>query len=140
MATDFELKVSEIEDGFAATTMFLRASDELIGDTLHPNAPLTQTEMNIAASTELDAALRDVKSLSDAIRKTLEPERIEQFNRADAAWVAFMEAWATFAADAYKGGTIWPTIYGGAATELARARAGELKDHLRRHERSKGEV
>jgi uncharacterized protein YecT (DUF1311 family) len=139
MASDFELKASEIEDGFAATTMFLKAADELIGDTLHPNAPLTQTAMNIAASADLDAALREVKSLCDAIRKTLEPERIEQFNRAVAAWVAFMEACATFEADAYKGGTIWPTIYGRAATALARSRAGELNDHLRRHERSKGE-
>lgn len=136
MATDFTATPSEIEAGFEATVSFLKAADKLIAQTLHPNAPLTQTDMNIAAAKEREAALAEVQTFGQAIRGTLEPERAEQFDQADAAWRAFLKAWATFEADESKGGSIWPTIYSGTAAALARARAAELTDWLRRHERS----
>ena len=135
MATEFAAASSEIEEGFKATTTFLKAAEELIGETLHPNAPLTQTDMNIAAANELNAALDEMRSVSGAIRRTLEPGRVEQFDRADATWLEFMKAWATFEADEFKGGTIWPTIHSGTATALTRARAAELSDWLRRQTR-----
>jgi len=131
MASSYEVEVSDIERGFTATAMFLKAADELIGETLNTNAPLTQADMNIEAGAQLDAALQEVEALSNNIKNRLNPERIEQFAKAHTAWRTYMETWAQFEADSYKGGTIWPTIYCGSAAAIAESRIDQLKEYLR---------
>jgi hypothetical protein len=134
MASNYEVEVLDIERGFTATAIFLKATDELISETLHPNAPLTQTEMNIEAGAQLDAALHEVDALSDNIKNRLNPERVEQFAKAYAAWRTYMEIWAQFEADFHKGGTIWPTIYCGSAAAIAQSRIDQLKEYLHSYE------
>jgi len=135
MATNFEVVAEDVERGFAATVAFLKAADELVKETLYPNAPLTQFAMNKEAYDRLGAALQEVKTLNDELRDRLDSERAEQLSAAHEVWLAYMETWARFEADRYKGGTVWPTIYGHSAAAIARDRVDELRRQLSSYDR-----
>lgn len=130
LATNFEISRDEIEVCFYSTTLFLKAAEEFISETLYPGAPLTQTDMNIATGNELNALLEKIEEMEKEILSLLEKDRREDFTLASAAWRAYMGKWATFGANAYKGGTIWPTIYAGSAATLAKDRIAQLTEYL----------
>lgn len=56
LASGFMFDLAEIEECFLGTVLFLKATDELLNEILHPGAPLTQTEMNITARETLKQA------------------------------------------------------------------------------------
>ncbi|MGH9428095.1 MAG: lysozyme inhibitor LprI family protein [Terriglobia bacterium] len=125
-ATAFEVQPSDIEETFVGTSLFLKASRELITNILHPGAPLTQTEMNIEASNALKDTLSQLQSRQETIQARLPHDQVVAFNAANAAWKQAMEAWATFVAEMYKGGTIQPLIYANAADSMAKLRLQQL--------------
>jgi len=130
LATNFDISRDEIEVCFYSTILFLKAAEELISETLHPGAPLTQADMNIAAGQELHRLLEKIVAIENEILSLLEEDRRGDFTLASTAWRAYMEKWANFRANAYKGGTIWPTIYAGSAAALARDRVAQLTEYL----------
>lgn len=131
LASNFEVKPMDIEQGFLACTLFLKASEELMGETLYPNALLTQTDMNNAANADLMAALAKVVELNKNLRDKLPPDRIEAFNLTDDLWKDFMEAWAKFDAHINEGSTIWPTIYCWAAQNIVEHRIQQLTTYIK---------
>lgn len=117
-----------------ASVSFLKASAELVGNLLHPNAPLTQTDMNQAAARDLEtldgkieAVLEELVSLVDAGRKAL-------LRNSQAAWKEFRLRQAEYEASLYQGGTIYPLIFGETAKSLAKTRLGNL-EHLLKQEK-----
>jgi len=130
LATNFKVSCDDVERCFFSTMLFLKASGELISETLHPGAPLTQTDMNIAAGEELHHLLEKIRTIEQEIISLLEKDRAEEFTLAASSWHAYMESWANFEANECKGGTIWPTMYANCAAELAKQRVGQLSEYL----------
>lgn len=134
LASAYQIEVDEISHCFESCVAFLRASDECISETLHPNAPLTQTDMNIAAGKSLDEANLRLEDICNLERKRIAPERIAAFNDTQTKWQAYCDSWANFRADDFAGGTIWATIYGGAATSVVERRITELAENQKLNE------
>jgi len=128
LASNNEIKQEEIEQGFLACILFLKASAELIQETLYPNAPLTQEDMNIEANSDLKATLAKVVELNKKIQDKLPRAHVEAFNRADDLWNKFMDAWAKYEAKTDEGGTLWPVIYCGSAKLIAEYRIQQLTE------------
>lgn len=128
--TNFEIDFKEIEQGFLSTTLFLKAADEFVSQIRFPDAPLTQTDMNIAADADLKKTLGELETIQNQIRLKLQADCIAEFDKTNAVWKEFMERWAQFAADFYKGGTISPMIYATTANTLAEARLEYLNDYI----------
>jgi uncharacterized protein YecT (DUF1311 family) len=134
LASGYQIEADEVARCFESCVAFLRASDECISDTLHPGAPLTQTDMNIASGKSLDEATSRLAALCELERTRIDPERHIAFDDAQAKWQAYCDAWARFDADDFAGGSIWPTIYGGAVTAITEQRITELSEYRKRNE------
>lgn len=126
-----EIKPAQIEESFEGTALFIRASSELISNTLNPNAPLTQTDMNIHAGNDLDAAFKELESANKDLINTLNEEAKKQFLESHELWKASTDAWAAFAADYFIGGSIRPLIYATTAENLVRYRIQLVNDHFK---------
>ena len=151
LASNFETLGDEIEVCFFSTTQFLKASGELIQQTIYPGLPLTQTDINIAAGKELnllleesDALVRELKDTleeSDALYRNpelnLEEHRAEEFGLVVSAWKAYMENWANFEANGYKGGSMWSMVYSYSAANIVRDWIAQIKRYLKQY-RSEG--
>jgi hypothetical protein len=115
--------------------MFLRASREFISETLQPGAPLTQTDMNIAAAAKLGEAEQQLAAVLSSLGQPSLPERIECAN---ARWLEFAEAWvAVRVGEREQGGTIWPLHYAGVKEKMVNDWRAELE---RYRDRGEGEV
>ena len=132
LATGYDVKLEEVESCFFSTTLFLKASEALVSETLNPGAPLTHKDMHIAQSERLQGLLSKVESLNQQIAELVGQGRTEDFSNSVAAWQAYMKSWAEFEANEYKGGSILPTIYGAAASQVAQARVDQLIEYLDR--------
>lgn len=130
LASEFVFDPVEIEECFLGTVLFLKAADELINEILHPDAPLTQAEMDITAGKTLKQAKEELDSLNEEICNRLQGDRVHEFMEVDSAWQAYMKLQAEFEANAFKGGNIWPTIYAGTATTITLSRINEAKKIL----------
>lgn len=91
---------------------FLRASWELVANTLEPNYPLTQTDMNIAAAERFTKEDGHLKSLIKEIEQQLEsnPQELSLFRDAQSKWELFREAQAIFRHNPEGGGSIGPML------------------------------
>lgn len=127
IASAYEIEANELARCFQSCVAFLRAADEFISETLHPGAPLTQTDMNIAAGqtlaetrVRLDAAVEDV-------RQRLDASELGAFNDSQDRWQAYSDAWVAFVAgERANSGTIWPLIAAGAAEATVNQRIEEV--------------
>lgn len=127
LATAYEINGDEIARCFENCLLFVRATDELVSNTLHPGAPLTQTEMNIAAA----QSLRDAKNKMDMaeadLKGRLSPVDLAAFEKSQKMWVEYCEAWAEFHAGPIEGsGTIRPLLYARTAEAATERRTEEL--------------
>ncbi len=130
IASAYEINLQEIETCFESCVAFLRAADEFISQTLHPNAPLTQTDMNILAGESLDNKRAEVEDALASLRERLDANEIKSLNKSQQLWEAYCDAWANFVAGEREGGgTIWPLIYAGAAEATTQNRLEEIKSY-----------
>ncbi|HXT68543.1 MAG TPA: lysozyme inhibitor LprI family protein [Vicinamibacterales bacterium] len=123
----------EVDRLLESSVGFLQASAEAVGELLHPNAPLTQADMNIESARRLDsidAALEDV--IADFTAQ-LEPARQRELAQSQVAWIEFRRKHSEFEAGEYRTGSIYPTIYGGAAYALSKVRLESLRELLTTH-------
>lgn len=120
IASGFEVLSDEIDDCYCHSTLFLDASSELISDVLNPNAPLTQGEINAEAGRRSDAAQRELDALNQKLLENLDNSRANEYTSVNKAWQNYIELASKFEADWAKGGSIWPTLYSGAAERLTR--------------------
>ena len=126
-ATAIEVGRDDIDRCIDHTATFLKASDELISQTLFPNAPLTQTDMNIASHEDYKKEREGLDLLVETIDAALSGERKERFATANAAWESFREASVEVEGLAYEGGSMRPTIAALAATQLVSDRKIQLE-------------
>jgi|SRR5918992_4973702 hypothetical protein len=140
LASAHAIEYSQVGQCFESCVAFLRAADELISETLQPNAPLTQSAMNIAAGNSLREARSVLSQVANEIRARLSGEEIEKFDASLAAWEQFCTAWAEFDAMQVEGGTMWPSVRAGSEEALVRSRTQELRTYRRMDEPARGET
>jgi uncharacterized protein YecT (DUF1311 family) len=112
-----------------AATPFLSAADELVGNTINPNYPLTQYDMNQEAAARFRSADAELTTLYDewAASKT---KRTRALKRAQQAWLRFRKAHGEFAYLEAEGGTIAPLLASSAMAEVTRERIKHLRNLL----------
>lgn len=132
-ATNIEFDYKTIEQSFLSASMFLKSSVDYISEIIHPNAPLTQTAMNIDSANEAKEILNQVKIVKDKMLNKLsnQTDRINSLKASHEKWGDYMKEYSTFSADAYKGGSIWPLIYNTTATSLSKSYLGLLEADLK---------
>ena len=72
IASAYEIESDEVARCLESCVAFLRAADEFISETIHPGAPLTQTDMNIAAGKSLDEIRSSLAETVATIRRRLD--------------------------------------------------------------------
>ena len=132
MASAYEIESTEVARCFESCVLFLRAADELIPETIHPGAPLTQTDMNIAAGESLRKKRQELAGAIATLRARVDASEAAAFDEAHAKWELYCSAWANFVAgERASGGTIWPVIYAGAAEAAIERRIDEIRSYRR---------
>jgi hypothetical protein len=131
-ATNIEIDKDEILRCFMNSKIFLNQTNDFIWDLLYPNAPKTQTDMNIQASetylskeTELSILIENIKeSTKDHAYKTLDNQK---FDDVIAEWKKYRTAKASFDALSYEGGTMYSLIYSGSLITTTMEKIESLK-------------
>lgn len=124
---------ADIAAALESAVSFLKAAAEFVARLLHPDAPLTQADMNQRAAEDVRATDASIDNVLQDIAGLIDGNRQELLKDSQTAWVAFRHTQATFAAMAYEGGSIYPLIYGITVHALAKERLAYLQQ-LRENE------
>jgi uncharacterized protein YecT (DUF1311 family) len=136
IASAYEIETKQVAQCFESCVSFLRATDELISETLHPGAPLTQTDMNIAAGKSLVEKEQMLGEAIAALKARLDAAETAAFEEAQQRWEHYRDAWASFVADALAaGGSIWPMIRSKTEKATVERRIEEVKQFKRLSDR-----
>ncbi len=125
-ASNHEFEEEEIEKCFDNSILFLKAAEELVSETLYPNSPLTQTDMNITSAGEYKKEKEHLDSLLSHVESLLSDKQVPRFKVANKAWEAFFEASVEVEGLQYEGGSIRPTIENSAAARLTQERSAQV--------------
>lgn len=127
IASAYEIETDEVERCFQSCVVFLRASDEFLAETLHPGAPLTQTDMNISAGQSLFEARARLAEAVERIKQRLDAAELVVFNESQKKWQEYSDAWVAFAVgERSNSGTIWPLVAAGAAEATVNQRIEDI--------------
>ncbi len=130
IATAIDVGKEEIDKCVYHTSLFLKASDEVVSQTLFPDAPLTQADMNIVSYEDYRKEEENLALLLKKVSKVLSSIQKERFYDANEAWHKFVEASVEVEGLAYEGGSIRPTIENLAAARFARERKDQIESLL----------
>ena len=131
IASAHEIPYLEVAHCFECCVAFLRAADELVSEALHPGAPLTQSDMNVAAGESLAVARKAMALAVSELRDRLSREELAAFDTAQAKWEDACTAWSEFDAMEVKGGTMWPCVRAGSEDALVREHTTKLRSYRR---------
>lgn len=135
LASSYKIEEDEIEECMKSCDMFIKAVVEFQNLALYPNAPLTQSEMNIQAEQDLNTTKKELQELNIRLESLIGSERAAEYRLVHEAWEHFRDLAAEFQANEYKGGSIWPTIFGVAGREETNMRIEQIKKYIDRIER-----
>jgi uncharacterized protein YecT (DUF1311 family) len=111
---------------------FTNAVSWLISETLHPGAPLTQTDMTIEAGKRAQAVREDMgKALATLASKLDDDEDKALLTQSQQAWQEYTQAFCLLEGNAAKGGTLSPMLRNSCAERMTRARLQEIQECLR---------
>lgn len=137
-------KKEEIEGFFEETLRFTKALREVLDFERFGKVPLTQTEMNLAASESLQKAESDLNAIATEAREFASQftfsglpspsgegrSWLEYLNASQEKWLQYRNAECDFEWFLNQGGTIHPTLWYGTAEELTKARYEQLRKWL----------
>lgn len=130
-ATNVIINIDQIRNLFKSNVSFLNTSSDYVNEFIYPDAPLTQTDMNIHSGEELEKLLSEIDKLNLEYKNTLDETRQQEFEEVEKAWKNFMETQARFEMNEYKGGTIMSTIFNGTASSLAHERKQYMESMIK---------
>jgi uncharacterized protein YecT (DUF1311 family) len=111
-ASSITVLSEEIDQLFNDTLVFIKACEELNGQILHPNAPLTQREMTEQADNEFRSYDDQMKELNlQFLEKIKDEDSKIEYSKAHESWLDYRKHYAEFIALRNRGGTIWPMVY-----------------------------
>ena len=132
IASAYKIEATEVASCFESCVAFLRAADELIFETVHPDAPLTQTDMNIAAGESLREKEKLMEEAIAAITVRLELQEVAAFDESQTDWQKYRDSWVNFAVgDRKNGGTIWPLLHASESEQVVKRRLHEIQGFKR---------
>ena len=132
IASAYEIESVEVARCFESCVAFLRAADEFISQTIHPGAPLTQADMNIAAGKSLEESRERLAGAVARLRARLDTAELAAFDESQARWQLYCDAWVSFVAgEQARGGTIWPLVYADEAGAVIQRRLEEVSSWQR---------
>ena len=128
IATAIEPKSEDIRKCLRHSEIFLKASKELIEQTLYPDLPLTQTDMNITSYEDFQKEKNLLDSATANVLRLLSDKQKDKFHEANGAWEVFMKASIDIEKLEFEGGSISPTIANLAATRLTQHRKEQTEE------------
>ena len=117
-------------EALKSSVSFLSAAEEVLGNLLHPNAPLTAVEMNRESAEYLADLDRKITAVFEKLSSLLDGDRRVLLRSSQDAWMEFRRQQAEYEAANYLGGTIYPVVLGGTAQAIAKERLEKLKQLL----------
>lgn len=91
------------------------------------SANLNQQEMNACAWQDYQAADKELNVVYHSLVSSQDATGRSLLKKAELAWIAYRDAECAFEADAYRGGSIVPTIESSCLAERTRERTSALK-------------
>ena len=121
----------EIERCFEYSIIFLKASEELINQILYPNAPLTQTDINIQTHNDYTSEQENLDSLIQKLETLLSEKQLKCLVKANDFWKKYLEATVEIEGLQFEGGTMRPSIENKAAQKLLISRRKYIEQLLK---------
>ncbi|NTU50272.1 MAG: DUF1311 domain-containing protein [Desulfobulbaceae bacterium] len=132
LASAYEINSDEVAECFESCVAFLKAADVFISETIHPGAPLTQSDMNIAAGESLNKKREMLDKAIHELCSRLDETELDVFIESQTKWQQYCDAWVCFVAGGRdSSGSIWPLIYAGAAEAVVENRINQLNSFKR---------
>ena len=130
LADSTHLDRTVLGEALESSFLFLKASAEVLGNVLHPGAPLTQADMNRESTENLADIDRKITEVIQELSSLLDDDRRVLLRSTQDAWMEFRRQQAEYEAANYLGGTIYPVVLGGTAQAIAKERLEKLKQLL----------
>ena len=127
IAYDFTTTKAEIAEFMDHISNFLHASSCLIDDTLYPDAPLTQMDINAEAANDYSGQKGILDELIGEAKEILSEKQRERFDIANAAWDKFLEASAELEGLEWEDGSMQPTVENLTRTDLTKERQVQIR-------------
>jgi hypothetical protein len=121
--TDITISSESASRYISEAYKFLVATNELVTETLYPNAPLTQTDMNIEASEDYSKERAKLRSFiaqlaKDMRNRYVDVDRIRRLFSVAQLWENLVAEMAEFESESAKGGTMQSQLYSMSASRL----------------------
>ena len=122
-----EIVAGDVEEQIAAVAALISATDEIVSQAIEPDAPLTQTDMNIRAGESARAAESELDRVLAEARQVLEDQRIRVLEQSQEHWVRYRDAQVENEGLAFEGGSIRPTMAAGAYEAVTKQRIADVR-------------
>ncbi len=124
------IEKSEAKQLITDCESFLEAADAMHLNILYPGPGLCQRDMNTQAGGELKEVENEITGVINDIKLHVSGQRFREFKSAHKKWEIYRNAYSTYLANCYKGGSVWPTVFCNHATHFSRKRLEDLKQYL----------
>lgn len=91
---DYQVNQTEIESCFNSVSIFLNVCNEYINNLLHPNTPLTQTDMNVESYNKYKNLEDNMNNLIDQVRVIFKDDIdfLRAFDYSQVKWLEYVDA------------------------------------------------
>lgn len=134
-ATNLNVDKDEILRCFDNSKIFLNQTNDFIWDLIYPNAPETQTDMNIQASDEFEKFENDLSVLISTIKETKSENsdfdiNVKLFDKTMVQWKIYRKSKAELDASIVEGGSMYPLLYASSLTTTTKEKIESLKNEF----------
>lgn len=134
-ATNLPIDKDEILRCFNNAKLFLNHTNDFVWDLIYPNAPETQTDMNIQASDEFERFENDLSVLISTIKEAKKENsyfdlNVEFFDKTIEQWKIYRKTKAELDASLVEGGTMYPLLYASSLTATTKEKIESLKNEF----------
>lgn len=134
-ATNLRIEKDEILRCFNNSKIFLNQTNDFIWDLIYPNAPETQTDMNIQAYDEFEKFENDLSVLISTIKEVKNGNsdfdlNVELFDKTMEQWKIYRKTKAELDASIVEGGTMYPLLYASSLTTTTKEKIESLKNEF----------
>lgn len=134
-ATNVNIDKDEILKCFNSAKIFLNQTNEFVWDLIYPNAPETQTDMNIQAYDEFERFENDLSALISTIKEVKSENsdfdlNAKLFDKTIEEWKIYRNTKAALAASVVEGGTMYPLLYASSLTATTKEKIESLKNEF----------
>jgi hypothetical protein len=131
-ATNLIIDKDEILRCFNNSKIFINQTNEFIWNLIYPNAPETQTEMNIQASDEFEYYENELSQLIIKIKKAKTENldfdiNVVLFDKTIESWKVYRKSVAELNSSIVEGGSMYPLLYASSLTNTTKEKIDSLK-------------